>query len=368
MGHLRWTAVSDEGSTSVFSRDCDSVKPLEKCRPILVYTMTSGLGDFMVLGDLIRKIEKRIPGSHCLIIHRDNPHVRLWPGSDGATRFFSIPSMKELNRFRRCLAAYRKSGHTVFGLQMAPGSLQGFLLYRFLKKCGLLDYIVDFNLINADIITPPKGDYILDLHLNQVAELLQIDFPQECYHLELPIQSTLHYEKLHESQRFIGIHPWSRRGHLSSFVWPFDKWMKLIQHILSEYPLCLVKIIGRDRSFGAFKDFLLENIGASKERLVFAYSNSVGELVDTIEGLDSLITVNTAVVHIGYALRKQMFILNGPSLDLWVPKGRNIHAIRDKKALFQASDKWEEDGNFGSISRIDVDDVLEAFSAHMTKD
>jgi hypothetical protein len=330
--------------------------------------MTSGLGDFMILGDLIRKIEKRIPGSHCLLIHRNNPHVRLWPGDDGATRFFSISSLKELNRFRHCLAAYRKSGHTVFGLQMAPGSLQGFLLYRFLKRCGLLDYIVDFNLINADIITPPKGAYILDLHLNQVAELLQIDFPQECYQLELPIQRSSHSEILPIGQRIIGVHPWSRRGHLSSFVWPFEKWLNLIIPILSEYPDCQVKIIGRDRSFDAFKVFLRENIGASKERLVFAYSNSVEELVAAIEGLDSLITVNTAVVHIGYALRKQMFILNGPSLDLWVPKGRNIHVIRDKKALFQASDKWEEDGNFGSISRIDVDDVRAALSAHMTKE
>jgi hypothetical protein len=341
------------------------VKPLEKIKPLLVYTMTSGLGDFIVLGDLVGKIEVLIPGARCLIVHRDNPHVRLWPGTDVNDRFFSIFSVGELSRFAHSLSAYRKAGYTVFGLQMAPGSIQGFIFYRFLKRFGLVDYIVDFNLINADVITPPKGEYILDLHLNQVGELLQIEIPPALYELRLPVAASHPVKASGDKVRTIGIHPWSRRGHIRSFVWSFEKWEQLIRHLLREYENCNVVVFGRDKSFDEFKRFISDNVDNTDERISFSYSNSVGELVNTIENLDYLITVNTAVVHIGYALRKQMTILNGPSLDLWVPKGRNIYVIRDKQALFQASDKWEEDGNFGSIDRIEVSDVVEVLSARL---
>lgn len=341
--------------------------PPEKIKPILVYTMTAGLGDFVILGDLIGKLEDLIPGLRCLIIHRDNPHVRLWPGSDGKERFFSVFSASELSRFAHSLSAYHKAGFTVFGLQMAPGSIQGFLFYRILKQCGLVDYVVDFNLINADIITPPKGNYILDLHLNQVKELLHIEIPPALYELRLPA-SAVRRACTHKNQFMtFGIHPWSRRGHISSFVWPFEKWAQLIRFLLSEYEDSRLIIFGRDKRFEEFRRFLSESGCNDEERISFSYSNSVNELIDTIDGVDALVTVNTAVVHIGYALRKRMFILNGPSLDLWVPKGENIHIIRDKSALFQASDKWEEDGNFGSISRIEVGDVVDVLSNQLAK-
>jgi hypothetical protein len=329
--------------------------------------MTSGLGDFLILGDLIAKLEVLIPGARCLILHRDNPHVSLWKGSDGKDRFFSIFSVRDVGRFVRTLSTSRKEGYTVFGLQMAPGSVQGFLLYRLLKRFGLIDYIVDFNLINADIITSPKGNYILDLHLNQVGELLQIEIPPKLYELRLPVRLPCSANISGDDVLTIGIHPWSRRGHISSFVWPFEKWEQLIRFLLSQHENCRVIVFGRDKRFNEFRSFITDKGCAKDGKVVFSSSNSVRELIETIDGVDALITVNTAVVHIGYALKKTMFILNGPSLDLWVPKGDNIHVIRDKKALFQASDKWEEDGNFGSVSRIDVDDVVEVLSCSLNK-
>lgn len=341
------------------------MRPLEKIKPLLLYTMTSGLGDYIVLGDLIEKVERLVPNAHCLIVHRGNPHVGLWPGIDHESRFFSIFSMKELIRLALTVSSYRKAGYKVFGLQMAPGSIQGFYFYVFLKLFRLVDYIVDFNLINADIITPPVGNYILDLHLNQVGELLQIEIPMEFYGLQLPLKRFARTEERKNESFAIGIHPWSRRGHLSSFVWPFEKWLEVVLHVLSEYKDCRITVLGRDKGFVDFEKYIHENIGDEKERVTFSYSNSVNELIDTIDGVDVLLTVNTAVVHIGYALKKTMFILNGPSLDLWVPKGDNIHVVRDSKALFQASDKWEEDGDFGSIGRIDAQDFIDVVTARI---
>jgi hypothetical protein len=345
----------------------DTMEPLQKIKPMLVYTMTSGLGDFIVLGDLIGKIEKTVPDAKCLIIHRDNPHVSLWQGDGGRSRFFSVFSLVDMLRLYRMLSSCNKGGYTIFGIQMAPGSLQGFFFFRLLKKLRLLHYIVDFNLINADIITSPKGDYILDMHLNQAGELLKIEFPAGLRQLDLPLQRTIPAERSEKGRQTFGIHPWSRRGHLAGFVWPFENWLELIRYLLTEHAGCRVLVFGRDKSFDSFKCFLRANLGPELEGPEFSRSNSVSELVETIAGVDVLVTVNTAVIHIGYALQKKMFILNGPSLELWVPKGDNIHVIRDKQALFQSSDNWKEDGNFGSVGRIEVRDVIEAIESAARK-
>jgi len=339
----------------------------KEIKALLIYTMTSGLGDYLVLGNLMEKVESVAPGSRCMIIHRENRHAALWPGGNIESRFFNVFSTRELYRFFREVSILRKQGYTVFGLQMAPGSIQGFGLYCLLKKLHVVDYVVDFNLINADIITPPKGNYILELHLNQVRDLLGVNISPALHELKLPIALTLQEKKKHSAST-IGLHPWSRRGHIRSFVWPFEKWLEVIQFMLFEYRECCLVVFGRDRGFEKFRRYIDENLSDDdKKRVSFNYSNSVCELINTINQFDALLTVNTAVVHIGYALKKRMFILNGPSLDLWVPKGENIHVIRDRKALFQASDKWEENGSFGSIDRIDASDVIRLLSTELAK-
>jgi len=339
---------------------------IKKLKPLLIYTMTSGLGDFIVMGDLMGKVERSIPGAKCLIVHRNNPHIGLWPDTDTTTKFFSVYSPGGFLRLIHTVRRYQKEGYTIFGLQMAPGSLQGFFFFSLLKNLGLINYIVDFNLINADIITPPRGTYILDLHLNQVATLFKTSIPSEFYDLELPLNHPFKTTKDREDKQVIGIHPWSRRGSHKNFIWPMEQWLDLIQSLMLKYNDMEFLIFGRDRGFKKFQNFFGAQGSLDQTRLNFACSSTVYELVDTIDGIDSLITVNTAVVHIGHALQKQMFILNGPSLDIWIPKGISAHIIRDRQALFQASDKWEKDTNFGSIDRIELKDVLDVITAAWT--
>jgi len=285
-------------------------------KTLLLYTMTSGLGDYIVMGDLMRKLEAIVQESRCLIVHRGNLHVRLWPYDDPRERFFSIYQPLEMLRMKEVLRKAKKNGYTVFGLQMAPGSIQGFFLHAFLKKFRLLDFIVDFNLINADIITPPIGDYILSLHLNQIRDLLNIKIPSDFYILNLPIKCSDTPKISPDSHLInIGLHPWSRRGHLSCFVWPFEKWAQLIEHLLSNWP-CQIIVFGKDNRFDEFKSFLQQRIGSFFSRILFIPSISVEELIATVNSCDFVVSVNTVIVHIGYALHKKMVILSGPSLDL----------------------------------------------------
>ena len=326
---------------------------------LLLYTMTSGLGDYIVMGDLMHKVETLVPGAKCLMAHRGNPHVNLWPYDNPSERFFDVYKPRQLLRLVARLKKARKEGYTVFGLQMAPGSVQGFFFHLFLKRLKALDFIVDFNLINADIITPPKGDYILDLHLNQVGGLLKVQIPGEFYKLNLPVRYDRPSRSREATGKFlIGIHPWSRRGHLPCFVWPFDKWLDVIRFLLTENRNEIL-IFGRDKKFNDLRDFLKRNLRSSKS-VEFRFCNNVWEVIGTVQQLNLLISVNTSVVHIGYALDKRMIILCGPSLDLWTPKGRKVLVLEDEASLFKGADKWVADGRFSAVCEIRVDRVISA--------
>ena len=320
--------------------------------------MTSGLGDYILMGDLMRKVEAIAQESRCLIVHRGNPHTKLWPYDNPRERFFSIYQPLEMLRMKKILRRAKKNGYIVFGLQMAPGSIQGFFLHTFLKKIRLLDFIVDFNLINADIITPPIGEYILSLHLNQIRDLLNIKIPNDFYKLKLPIKYSDVPEISADSHLIkIGLHPWSRRGHLPCFVWPFEKWAQLIEHLLSNWP-CQIIVFGKDNRFDEFKSFLKERIGTLFSKILFIPSMSVEKLIVTVNSCDFLVSVNTVIVHIGYALNKKMVILSGPSLDLWLPKDDRIRIVHDEDAIFRGSDKYISDERYPSVSRIDIDLVV----------
>ena len=329
-----------------------------KVKPLLLYTMTSGLGDYIIMGNLMRKVEKLVPEARCLIAHRGNPHVKLWPYNSSHKRFFNVYQPQQILKLILTLKKARREGYTVFGLQMAPGSVQGFFFHLFLKRIKALDFIVDFNLINADIITPPCGNYILDLHLNQVKELFKIRIPEEFYHLELPINfKTLVKSPKEEDRIKIGIHPWSRRGYLPCFVWPFEKWLEVIKFLLQNRQNEII-IFGKDKRFGKLKIYLQSKLGEAGKQIKFNLCNSVIELVNIIKQMDLIISVNTAVVHIGYALDKKMIILCGPSLDIWTPKGKDIYIVRDEDALFQGADKWIKDKRFSTLTRINPVQVL----------
>ena len=330
----------------------------------LLYTMTSGLGDYIVLGDLMRKAERSLPGAECTIIHRANPHVKLWEFDDRKDRFCNVYSMGEMAALIGGLKKARREGAVVFGLQMALGSLQGYFMYSALKKLGAVDYIVDFNLINADIITPPRGEYILELHLNQLKDLLGANFEQEAYRLDLPVKME---EALPLTDKgpgvTVGLHPWSRRGHLPCFTWPYEKWADVVRYILGREGM-KIKVFGNDKKFDAFKDYLKKEFGETSA-LTFEYSHTVKDLVRTISSLDLLVGVNTSVVHIGYALGRKMVILSGPSLDIWTPKGPEIRVVYDEDAVFKGSDKYIDDAGFPSVRRIMPDRVTSAINGFL---
>jgi len=334
-----------------------------KVRPLLLYTMTSGLGDYIIMGDLMRKVEKLVPEAKCLIAHRGNPHVKLWPYDSLHKRFFNVYQPHQILRLILTLKKAKRESYTVFGLQMAPGSVQGFFFHLFLKRIKALDFIVDFNLINADIITPPCGNYILDLHLNQVKELFKIRIPEGFYKLDLPIKIKpiklkSAYSLKEKNEKIIGIHPWTRLNYRTR-IWPTKKWYLLIKYILSYNKNLKIVVFGRDKKFNIFKNYLLHNLDYKlANRVMFFPSNSICEYIYVIKSLDIIVTVSTATVPIGYALNKKLVILGASTLDIWIPKGRNISCLHDKTALFPPSDTLILQRYCPSVENIDIDEVI----------
>ncbi len=328
-------------------------------KPLLLYTMTSGLGDYLIMGDLMRKIEESVHGARCLMAHRANPHIRLWPYGSTNKSFFNVYNCKELLALVNSLKKARTDGYTTFGLQMAPGSVQGFFFHLFLKRLKAIDFIVDFNLINADILTPPEGKYILDMHLNQARRLLNTKLPERLYKLELPVnfkKSPADSSSKLKDRSTVGIHPWSRRGDQPCFVWPDENWTALIRRITQRDSTHVI-VFGRDKRFDEFRHLISEQTGNTKN-ISFIPSRSVPHLIETINSIDHLISVNTSVIHIGYSLEKPMTVLSGPSLDLWIPEAENIEVIRDKAAIFPGSDKMIDDRRFPCISRIPLEEII----------
>jgi len=332
---------------------------IKALKPVLIYTMTSGLGDVVVLDSIATNIEDGIPGSICQIFHRNNPHTKLWSESCSPDRYTNVYRPQELCRSIRLLRRYRAEGRTVFGLQMAPGSIQGYLFLFFLKKIGALDLIVDFNLVNADIITPPRGKYIYDRHLNQVADLLGVTLNEKTLRPSLPFMHKHSRQRKSSTEDIVvGIHPWSRRGHLQAFVWEWVNWLEIIRYLLHQHDNLRVVVIGRDNGFNEFRIFLEDT--AEVERITFEPSTSVPHLASTIESLGLLLTVNTGAVHIGHALGTPMVILSGPSLDLWIPESETIISVTDSLAIFQSADRSMNDSRFSMVSNIPVIDVIDS--------
>lgn len=327
-------------------------------KTLLLYTMTAGLGDLVVMGDLALKLERHIPGVRCLFVHRGNPHVSLWDADDCRERFFDAYRPRDMARLVRALRQAAGRGYRRFGLQMAPGSVQGYALHRLLQRLGGIDYVVDFNLINADIITPPRGGYILELHLNQAAGLLGVDVPPENFELSLPFGDIPRAGKPAGAGFRVGIHPWSRRGAWRDFVWPLERWADVVEHLVTNG--AEVVLFGKDRQFPEFQRSIEQRLGEGRGRLVCHPSTSVHDVIATIGALDLLVSVNTAVVHFGQALRTPMVILNGPSLPLWRPRGKAVQVVTDEDASFPGNDRPMADPLFPSVHRIQLERVISA--------
>jgi hypothetical protein len=327
-------------------------------KSLLLYTMTAGLGDLVVMGNLMLKIERHLPDVRCLMIHRGNPHVRLWDADDYRQRFFNAYRPAEMLRLIGILRKAAGLGYRRFGLQMAPGSMQGYAMHRLLQRLGSIDLLVDFNLINADIITPPRGDYILEIHLNQAAELLRTEFPAESFELSLPFTVASKVQEPVRSGLRVGIHPWSRRSMWLDFVWPFERWADVVEHLVGRG--VEVVLFGRDKQFTELQRNLEKRLGVKKQMLVYCPCSSVSELIATIGKFDMLVSVNTAVVHLGLALNKPMVILNGPSLPLWTPQGKSVLVVDDEEAVFPGNDRHMDNPLFPRVNRIHVERVIAA--------
>jgi hypothetical protein len=145
---------------------------LEGKRVTLVYTMYHHLGDFVVIGGLLKKIDLLEVEFESLVAHRHSPHVASFEGNS-KDRFFNVARIGGFLGLIARLRRQKQQGRLIFGIPMAPGSLQAFFFFWIFKKLGALTYIVDFNLINADVLTPPRRRYIFDRHLAQAAELFR---------------------------------------------------------------------------------------------------------------------------------------------------------------------------------------------------
>ena len=325
--------------------------------PLFIFTMTAGLGDLVALGSLEGWITKLLPKARCLFVHRNNPHVSLWQPEGTPQQFYNIRSPVEMLSLIKKARRLRHKGYTSFGLQMAPGSLQGYFFLRGLQKIGAVDYLVDFNLINADIITPPEKEYILQRHARQmltVCRLPETNLPQ---HSTLPFTVSERHPSPDGRAR-VGLHPWSRRGNQTAFVWQTDKWLALIRYLEQHPAVGEIVVVGKDAGFDGFKSSAIAETTAAKMR--FAPSSSVPELVETLTTLELLVSVNTGVVHLAHAINLPQVILNGPSLDLWIPKGEDIVALYDQQAIWQAPDRAITDQRFSQVGNIVFNEVKTA--------
>jgi hypothetical protein len=324
----------------------------------LVYTMFHHLGDFIVMGGLLRKFD--LLGAECesIVAHQGSPHVGLFPGG-GDGRFFNMRSAPEFLRLVGHLRRRKAEGGTVFGIPMAPGSIQAFTFFWVLKKLGALNYIVDFNLINADLITPPRRRYIFDRHLAQAAEILRRPEWLEEGAMPLPMASPA--RAVRGAGKRIGFHPWSGRGWLPEFQWSDSRWLALAKLILRD-PGYEVVLVGRDEQFERLEQVLRAQLPEEMgSRFTSRPAKSVEALAASLQDVDGLVTVNTSALHLAHALKKPLVALCGSSAEMWLPEGKHVRLVRDAGGILPASDQYYHDARQPSLQRIGVAEVYAAF-------
>ena len=82
-------------------------------------------------------------------------------------------------------------------------------------------------------------------------------------------------------------------------------------------------------------------------------------MVRQIASFGGMVSVNSAAVHIGHALDRKMVILNGPTLGLWIPTGKDIVLVHDTQARYPGNDSVSRHPDFPRVARIRVEDVIE---------
>jgi ADP-heptose:LPS heptosyltransferase len=330
-------------------------------RVTLVYTMYHHLGDFVVMGGLLRKFDLLGVEFESLVAHRHSPHVCHFDG-ETAGRFVDVGSPAGLVRLRRMLRERRRAGRLVVGVPMAPGSLQAFAFFWMLKKLGAVDYIVDFNLINADILTPPRRRYIFDRHLAQAAEIFKR--PEWLDDESMPLAMACPPILPRGPVPQIGFFPWSGRSGLPEFRWPEARWADLANRILSASDATLV-LLGKDERFVPFEQAVRAQLPPEMQaRFIARPAASVPALVDDLCGVAGLVTLNTSALHLAHALKLPAVALCGSTADFWLPEAAHIRIVRDSTGVLPASDRRVHDPLQPSLQHIPVDDVARACREH----
>jgi ADP-heptose:LPS heptosyltransferase len=325
----------------------------------LVYTMYNHLGDFVVMGGLLKKFDLLGVTFESLVAHRGSPHVPLFNGKS-QDRFFNVSSLPGFLQLLVKLRRQKKEGRVIFGIPMAPGSVQAFFFFWLLKKIGALTYIVDFNLINADVLTPPRRRYIFERHLAQAAEIFKR--PEWMSDISMPLAITCGAATAGRMSKRIGFFPWSGRSHLAEFRWPDARWSELAKRILAD-PSCEIVLLGRDQDFARFAEVIRSQLAEDLRRRFFAVeAGSVPDLATSIRDVDCLITLNTSALHLAHAMKRPVVALCGSSAEVWRPEGEHVCVVGDSQGVLPPSDNLDHDPRQPSLQRIEVAEVYAAFT------
>jgi len=313
----------------------------------ILYTMFSGLGDFIVMYNAKKMAEASL-GVRVFVAHRRNPYIYNL-ALEKRRDYFDIYSPLQLLSLKKVLTL-DVSGERL-GIQQAPGSVQGYTFLSFMKKIDAVDYIVDFNLINADIRTPPRGEYILEIHGNQLKDLFKKEIPLS---LELPFKPEP--VELPEGNPLVAINPLSGRIRCNTYTWPYYKWKDLLTDLIEmEKDVRFLLILKGERG-----KIYRELEKAFPGRVKTYSSLSLGKLVYLLKKCDLFLTVNSGPAHVAHFLRKKTVILSGPTLDLWNPSGSHIRVVRDEEARFPPSEQCRKAPGVPSVCNICAKDVMGA--------
>src|SRR5476651_175346 len=104
---------------------CSFQGKLDAKRVTLVYTMFNHLGDFVVIGGLLKKLDLLEVEFESLVAHRHSPYVSSFDGN-AKDRFFNIAGIGGLLGLIAKLRRQKQQGRLILGIPMAPGSLQAF--------------------------------------------------------------------------------------------------------------------------------------------------------------------------------------------------------------------------------------------------
>jgi ADP-heptose:LPS heptosyltransferase len=324
----------------------------------VVYTMFHHLGDFVVLSSLLKKFDLLKVEFESLVVHQNSTYISSFDGNSKG-RFFNITTIGGLFSLIAKLRQQKKQGRLVFGIPMVPGSIQAFCFFWTLKKLGALTYIVDFNLINADIITPPRRRYLFDRHLAQAAELFK--HPEWMEDTSMPLAFAFPAVTKSRFVRQIGFFPWSGRSWLPEFRWPESHWLALARLIFDTTDVEIV-LLGKDKNFARFEQGIRSQLAKETERRFLARpSASIEALAVSLREVDGIITVNTSALHLAHALKLPTVALCGSSAEFWLPEGDHVYLVRDTKGVLPPSDQYHHDPMQPSLQHIEVAEVYAAF-------